>query len=51
MNRLIICPLCGFSFKITALKPLDGKIICPMCGHKFKDPDFFLYSPEESNNK
>ncbi len=44
---LIICPVCGFSFK--AINPRTSKKVeeCPMCGHKFKDPNIFPQKPND----
>ena len=51
MSEIIICPVCGFSFKYSDAKTIVGKIVCPMCGHKFKAPSFFTFSPEEYDYK
>lgn len=37
MPNVIVCPACGFQFKIKNIKE---KIKCPKCGHNFKNsPD------------
>ncbi|MFX1387523.1 MAG: hypothetical protein ACFE9M_09930 [Promethearchaeota archaeon] len=51
MSEIIVCPVCGFSFKYSDAKIVDGKIVCPMCGHKFKIPSFFNFVPKEFDNR
>jgi len=35
MNEVLVCPLCGFSFKYSDSKTIKQKIKCPMCGYEF----------------
>ncbi len=42
MIGVIICPLCGYSFRLDP--SLRKRIIkCPMCAHQFSDPEMNLY--------
>ncbi len=48
-NLIIICPVCGFSFKPEYPHSYNRKRIikCPMCGYKFSEPDI---SPQKQEN-
>lgn len=48
-NLIIICPVCGFSFKPEySHSHLRKRIIkCPMCGYKFSESDI---SPQKSED-
>ncbi|MFX1328026.1 MAG: hypothetical protein ACFE91_07770 [Promethearchaeota archaeon] len=50
MREVIICPVCGFSFR-SDLKLKKTKIKCPMCGFEFKDPNFSPLTPKEFEKK
>jgi len=46
MSNVIVCPACGFQFKV---KQLQDEIECPKCGYTFKsspgpvgEPDTFM---------
>lgn len=51
MSGVIICPVCGFSFKSSDSKTEKGNIKCPMCGHKFRDPNIFPFTSKEFDKK
>ncbi len=51
MSEVIICPLCGFSFRYSDSKTRKGNIKCPMCGHEFRDPNSFPFTPKEFERK
>jgi uncharacterized Zn finger protein (UPF0148 family) len=46
-TKLIICPKCGYSFKITTEEALKGKLRCPMCGHEFGRPSINPEKPDD----
>jgi len=51
MSEIIICPVCGFSFKYSDAKTIGGKIVCPMCRHKFMGSKFIPFTSEKYDNK
>ncbi len=42
-SDIIVCPVCGFSFKLD-IKKRALTIKCPMCNHKFGDPNTYNLS-------
>ncbi|MFX1258610.1 MAG: hypothetical protein ACFFAN_12165 [Promethearchaeota archaeon] len=48
---IIICPACGFSFKMFDIQLKKKVKVCPMCGHKFYDSNFLTKNPKEYNQK
>ena len=50
MREVIVCPVCGFSFK-PDIKSRKRKIRCPMCGYEFIDPNFLPHTPKEYDKK
>jgi predicted Zn finger-like uncharacterized protein len=46
-NNLIICPKCGYSFRVSASRTKKGKIKCPMCGHEFGRPPLKPEKPDD----
>ncbi|MFX1379495.1 MAG: hypothetical protein ACFFA4_10420 [Promethearchaeota archaeon] len=51
MNELIICPLCGFSFRNSNSSKEKQKIKCPMCGYEFKNPRISPFTAKEFDRK
>lgn len=51
MSGVIICPLCGFSFRYSNSKTEKEKIKCPMCGYEFRTPRVSPFTPKEFNKK
>ena len=51
MSEIIVCPVCGFSFKYSDAKIINGKIVCPMCGHKFMGSKFVPFTTKKYDNK
>ncbi|MFX0002129.1 MAG: hypothetical protein ACFE9C_03265 [Candidatus Hodarchaeota archaeon] len=47
MSEVIVCPLCGFSFKYSNIKTHREGIKCPMCGYTFKKSPFSPLTPKE----
>ena len=50
MVGVIICPVCGYSFRYLSTKNIKNKIKCPMCGHEFRNPNI-LPSPINKDDK
>lgn len=52
-NLIIICPVCGFSFKPEySHSHIRKRIIkCPMCGYKFSESDIFPQKRENFGKK
>jgi rubredoxin len=50
MHELLICPVCGYSFRNLDPKVQKGIIRCPMCGYEFKE-NKFPASPFEFDKK
>ena len=48
---IIICPVCGFSFKPYDPSTKKKNFVCPMCGHKFADPNIRPNKPDEFDKK
>jgi len=51
MSEVIICPLCGFSFRYSNSEPEKENIKCPMCGYEFRNPRISPFTPKEFNKK
>ncbi|MFW9968781.1 MAG: hypothetical protein ACFFDF_01190 [Candidatus Odinarchaeota archaeon] len=51
MSEVIICPVCGFSFKPLNSKIQKKKIKCPMCNYEFRDPRVSPFTPKEFEKK
>jgi uncharacterized Zn-finger protein len=51
MINVIVCPLCGFSFRYPNDITNKKKIKCPMCGFEFGHPHISPFSPKEFNKK
>jgi len=51
MSEVIICPLCGFSFRSSYSKTEKDKIKCPMCGFEFGKPQISPYTQKKFNKK
>jgi uncharacterized protein (DUF2225 family) len=51
MNEVIVCPLCGFSFRNSKTLHEKKKIKCPMCGFEFGNPQISLFTPREFDKK
>ncbi|MFW9828949.1 MAG: hypothetical protein ACFFEY_15270 [Candidatus Thorarchaeota archaeon] len=47
MNEIIVCPVCGFSFRVSISKDIKDKVRCPMCGYEFKKYNIFPFNSEE----
>lgn len=43
---IIVCPACGFSFRLIELKNRKKLMKCPMCGYEIKDQNIL---PKEPN--
>lgn len=48
---ILVCPVCGFSFKPYDEGTRKKIKKCPMCGHEFKDPDLYPRKSDELNKK
>jgi hypothetical protein len=51
MSEVIICALCGFSFRYLIAITEKKKIKCPMCGFEFERPQISPFSPKEFDKK
>jgi uncharacterized protein (DUF2225 family) len=51
MSDVIVCPLCGFSFRYSKAMIKKKKINCPMCGFEFGNPHIPPFTPKEFNKK
>ena len=51
MSEILICPVCGYSFRYFNTKTTDNKILCPMCGHEFSDPNILPFIDKQNDNK
>ncbi len=51
MSDLLICPLCGFSFRHSDFKIGKDKIKCPMCGYEFRNSHISPFTPKEFDQK
>ncbi|MFW9952601.1 MAG: hypothetical protein ACFFKA_20970 [Candidatus Thorarchaeota archaeon] len=51
MSEIIVCPLCGFSFKYSNAKADKGNIKCPMCGHEFRKSSISPFTQKEFEKK
>jgi uncharacterized protein (DUF2225 family) len=51
MSEVIICPVCGFSFRNSSFNTRKEKIKCPMCGYEFKNPNIPRFTPREFDPK
>ncbi|MFX0022692.1 MAG: hypothetical protein ACFE9S_10220 [Candidatus Hermodarchaeota archaeon] len=51
MNEVIVCLLCGFSFRNSKTLNEKKKIKCPMCGFEFAIPQISLFTPKEFDKK
>lgn len=50
-NLIIICPVCGFSFKPDYSHIRKRIIKCPMCGYKFSNSDISPQKQEDFGKK
>ncbi len=51
MVGVIVCPVCGFSFRDLSVKSKKDKIVCPMCGHEFSNPNILPFPVKEDDKK
>jgi len=51
MNNVIVCPLCGFSFRYSESITENKKIRCPMCDFEFGNPQISPFTPKEFDKK
>jgi len=51
MVGVIICPVCGFSFRDLSPKSKKDKIVCPMCGHEFNNPNILPFPVKDDDKK
>lgn len=47
MNEVIVCPVCGFSFRRSISREKEYMIRCPMCGYEFKKHNIFPFNSED----
>ena len=43
---IIVCPACGFSFRLIELKNRKKLMKCPMCGYEIKDQNILPKEPK-----
>lgn len=48
---ILVCPVCGFSFKREELNPKTKRIKCPKCGHEFNNSTINPLKPDLSQRK
>jgi DNA-directed RNA polymerase subunit RPC12/RpoP len=51
MYEVIVCPLCGFSFRNVKTPTETKKIKCPMCGFEFANPQILPFTLKEFDKK
>ncbi len=51
MSEVIVCPLCGFSFRYSNAITEKKRIKCPMCGFEFGKPQISPFTPKEFDKK
>jgi uncharacterized Zn-finger protein len=51
MSGVIVCPLCGYSFRLSKSLLEKEKIKCPMCGFEFRNPYIPPFTPKEFDPK
>ena len=47
MNEIIVCVVCGFSFRPPISKEKNDIVRCPMCGYEFKKYNISPFNSEE----
>ncbi|MFX0070866.1 MAG: hypothetical protein ACFFAO_07235 [Candidatus Hermodarchaeota archaeon] len=48
---ILVCPVCGFSFKTFNEKTGKKMRKCPLCGYEFKQPDILPKATDDFNKK